>query len=121
MFEDIIKKLANEIEERETIKIEVGKVSPDLAIRFKKNSMEKEELRDRIDVRAEELRKEMRRRMHEEFAEAMDEGEERHDALWNEIYQELGIVDKEAEYQLNARTGIVTKKVNKPNFGDMRH
>lgn len=103
---ELLDQIEAKLDEREE-KIEVGQVSEELAEKFIVKNRNRMVLDARIAARAHELETEATKRIKQEFGEEMAENDKLHDELWSEVYQELGIKDKKANYTLNAETGRV--------------
>jgi hypothetical protein len=109
--------------EENTIEIPVGTVSKETVLKFKNWKREKSMLDDEIELEEEKITKEFKRRMLDLFEDQTLEMMEKKRAIWEDIYNELGIEKNENDtFVINAITGEVTKEIKKNDlFGNKSH
>ena len=100
-------------EDLNTVKDPIGTISEELRQEIKNIHRDRSYLRDEKEIKIEELAREAKRTISELFDDREEELQDRHDAMWNKIYAEIGAEPSKSGYSVNPRTGVVSRKIKK--------
>jgi hypothetical protein len=111
-IKDIINDVLKDLSEEKEVKQEIGQINEKIRIDLIDLDEMRDQLKDDIEIRSRQIERQLKR----EFAGRMEIIEETHERIWQQIYDQLNIIDTKAKYIVNRRSGIVSKKMKVPKF-----
>lgn len=85
----------------------IGRLSSAFGREFREFLEDKDHLESTYDIRKKQITLEAQQKLKDEFQTRFEMIQERHDHMWNRVYEELDI-DPNGEYSYNRKTNEVT-------------
>jgi hypothetical protein len=112
---DITDFLNERLKEREKESTDIGKIPSHLTREFREYIDDKEHLEKKLEIRKQELALEAEQKLKDEFDIRFEAINERHETIWEKIYQEMNI-DPNDSYYYNRATNRIMKRTNNKFF-----